>query len=116
MTAPRCQQRSAHVCWLREWMGPGGSRGLQNRCGAAFVVPGGFDSLALPPPILILDPPVPALSSAIRSPASRPEILRLTATVTATRADDYGRVWNYDLRMASMATAASRCIVGVTWL
>src|SRR6476646_4013503 len=36
---------------VREWMGPGGSRGLQHRCGAAFVVLGGFDSLALPPPI-----------------------------------------------------------------
>ena len=33
----------------REWMGPGGFLGLQNRWGAAFVVPGGFDSLALPP-------------------------------------------------------------------
>ena len=38
-------------------MGPGGSRGLQNRCGAAYVVPGGFDSLALPPPISILKRP-----------------------------------------------------------
>ena len=34
---------------LREWMGPGGSRGLQNRCGAACAVPGGFDSHPLPP-------------------------------------------------------------------
>jgi hypothetical protein len=29
--------------------GPGGSRGLQNRCGAARAVLGGFDSHALPP-------------------------------------------------------------------
>jgi len=34
---------------MREWMGPGGFLGLQNRWGAAFVVLGGFDSLALPP-------------------------------------------------------------------
>ena len=30
-------------------MGPGGPRGLQNRCWAGFPVQGGFDSLALPP-------------------------------------------------------------------
>ena len=33
--------------WERK--GPGGPRGLQNRCGAARVVLGGFDSHALPP-------------------------------------------------------------------
>ena len=31
-------------------MGPGGPRGLQNRCRARFLVRGGFDSHALPPP------------------------------------------------------------------
>ena len=34
---------------LWEWKGSGGSLGLQNRCGASFLVPGGFDSHALPP-------------------------------------------------------------------
>ena len=33
----------------REWMGPGGLRGLQIRWRAPFGVRGGFDSLALPP-------------------------------------------------------------------
>ena len=33
----------------REWMVPGGAHGLQTRWGAACVVPGGFDSLPLPP-------------------------------------------------------------------
>src|SRR5215475_11239786 len=35
-----------------ERRGPGGLRGLQNRCGAARAVLGGFDSHALPPPLL----------------------------------------------------------------
>jgi hypothetical protein len=30
-------------------MGPGGFRSLQNCCGAGSLVPGGFDSHALPP-------------------------------------------------------------------
>ena len=32
-----------------ERKGPGGPPGLQNRCGAARAVSGGFDSHALPP-------------------------------------------------------------------
>ncbi len=31
------------------WMGPGGSRGLQNRCTGACASAGGFDSHTLPP-------------------------------------------------------------------
>ena len=33
-----------------EWMGSGGSPGLQNQCGGACAFLGGFDSHALPPP------------------------------------------------------------------
>src|SRR5438270_4062556 len=127
-------------------MGPGGSRGLQNRCGAAFVVPGGFDSLALPPPILILNSPVSA-----RLPIA---VVAQNSSFDSNRdSNPHGRTWTcmessglspkgepvpgVDLirghkhkqederdaeldhlaageSNASIATAASRCIVGVT--
>lgn len=46
----RARGRPARSVSLR-WrcMGPGGPRGLQNRCGAMVIVLGGFDSHALPP-------------------------------------------------------------------
>src|SRR5258708_3298049 len=90
--------------------------GLQNRCGAAFVVPGGFDSLALPPPNLILNEAVSRTSACSERARFQPEAAGLTATVTATRTHSYGRAWTYGRRIDSIATAASRCMVGVTWL
>jgi len=49
-----------------EWMGPGGSHGLQLRWRASFGVRGGFDSLTLPPVSLYVN----------RSPCQR--VLRIS--------------------------------------
>src|SRR5438270_10305288 len=77
-TPARCPRESTHVCWHREWMGPGGSRGLQNRCGAAFVVPGGFDSLALPPRELLGNLLVQGTLDPIAQSVSRRELIGST--------------------------------------